>query len=249
MDRELGMHHGALKSRVANKQGQRLSIAMIDWCTLRQWACSLLQEWRINHRWSVSTKYKAALPGFFICQEVENRLPDNQQLFQGISALHPSKVVSQMVRFLFQHLPFCHVLEGEQDILAQYRKFLMHIWAEEPVFDGEAPDDCTLFGTGIFNYENVLGDRPHRVSHLCFSLPLLPIASHSKGRTPGKHLIPILYQTLPLFASQSTLANVAVITSPLPLKSTGAINVAVFGILQCFAFSACPGTAEPGHTR
>lgn len=70
MDRELDVHHGALKSRVAKKQGQRLSIAMIDWCKFRQWACSLLQEWWINHRWSgwfvsVSTKYKAALPGFF----------------------------------------------------------------------------------------------------------------------------------------------------------------------------------------
>lgn len=79
MDRELGMHHGALKSRVANKQGQRLSIAMIDWCTLRQWACSLLQEWRINHRWSVSTKYKAALPGFFICLAAGSGEPPSWQ--------------------------------------------------------------------------------------------------------------------------------------------------------------------------
>lgn len=65
-----------------------------------------------------------------LLREVDNRLPGNQQIFRGIGALRPSKVLSQMACYFFEKLPFHHLLEEEQDISEQqHRKIVMHIWS------------------------------------------------------------------------------------------------------------------------
>lgn len=180
MHKELDLHHKALKSRVVNTQGQRLSIAMTDFGARfgnEIARCCKSDESIINETLALNMKQRCQDFLYALLREVENRLPGNQQLFQGLSALHPSKVLSQMARFPFEHLPFRHLLEGEQDVLEeQYRKILMHVWADESVFDSKVPDDCTLFWTGVLKYENVVGDKPYKELAMyalaCLSCPV-----------------------------------------------------------------------------
>ncbi|KAL1480718.1 hypothetical protein MTO96_050797 [Rhipicephalus appendiculatus] len=148
------------------EKGQRLSIAMTDFGARfgnEIARCCKSDESTIDETSAQNLKQRCQDFLYALLREVENRLPGNQQLFQGLAALHPSKVLSQIARFPFEHLPCRHLLEGEQDVLEQqYRKILMHVWAEESVFDSKVPDDCTLFWTGIFKYENAVGDRPYK---------------------------------------------------------------------------------------
>lgn len=174
------MHYRALKFRVTNSQGQKLSVAMTDFgaCFAAELSrCCKSGGSTVNEMVAQTLKQRCQDFLNALLREVEHRLPSNQQLFQGISALHPSKVLSQTARYPFEKLPFQHLLEGEKDILEQqYRKIIMHIWAEETVFDGKVPDDCALFWSGIFRYENGLGERPYQELALyalsCLSCPV-----------------------------------------------------------------------------
>ena len=86
-----------------------------------------------------------------LVHQVEQRLPQSKDLFKGLSALSPNKVLSQMFRLPFKELPRQELMgQLVEDIESQYRKICCHIWAEEEgVFDGDIPNDTMTFWSGI----------------------------------------------------------------------------------------------------
>ena len=79
--------------------------------------------------------------------QVEQRLPPTGGLFKTLSSLHPSKVLSQVDRTPFLKLPFPHLMGS--GVEEQYRKILHVDWREEPVFEGEIPQDTVKFWVGV----------------------------------------------------------------------------------------------------
>lgn len=107
MYKELDLLHRTLKSRIFYKQGHRLSVGVTDFGA--QFVSELL---RCQHQ--ESNLNKAAMQGLKqrfqeflmdLLKEVEKRLPSNQAIFQGMSRLHPSRVLSQTARILVLQLP------------------------------------------------------------------------------------------------------------------------------------------------
>lgn len=178
MQKELEMYHRDLKSRVRNRQGHKLSVAMTDFgerFANELSRCNKSGGLTVDEESVENLKQRCQKFLNALLREVENRLPGNQQLFKGLSALHPSKVLSQTARYPFEQLPFHHLLEEEQGILEkQYRKIMVHFWAE--VFDGKVPDDSTSFWNGVFQYKNEQGERPYKELALyalaCLSCPV-----------------------------------------------------------------------------
>lgn len=84
MQKELEMHHRALKSRVTNSQGQKLSVAMTDF------GARFANELSRRSKSGGSTVDEVSVQNLkqrcqdflnALLREVENRLPGNQQLF------------------------------------------------------------------------------------------------------------------------------------------------------------------------
>ena len=96
--------------------------------------------------------------------EVEKRLPPVKGVFENLSGLHPSKVLSQVARLRYQDLPFPHLRESLL-MEEQYRKVLHVTWADEPCFNGKIPSDCVEFWVGVREKE-VMGTRPFKSSWL-----------------------------------------------------------------------------------
>eukprot|EP00794_Sanderia_malayensis_P002936 gene2936-biopygen2413 len=93
--------------------------------------------------------------------QVDKQLPDTENLFKGLSSLHPRKVLSQKDRSPFNSLPLPHLRnECAEKIEEQYRKMLFRDWKEEPPFNGRVPDDTVQFWCGISQFRNTLDQNP-----------------------------------------------------------------------------------------
>ena len=115
----------------------------------------------------------------FLCnliEEVEKRLPSNKEIFRGLALLHPTKVLSQTARAQFHQLPLPHLISNKTVVEEQYRKIMLHMWAEEVVFDGEIPEDSVLFWSKIRKHEDALGGKPYKelaqYALACLSCPV-----------------------------------------------------------------------------
>ena len=65
-------------------------------------------------------------------RQVEMRLPDQKDIFGGLQALAPSKVLSQLERVPFNNLLYLHIMgQTAATCEEQYRKILFHPWTKE----------------------------------------------------------------------------------------------------------------------
>ncbi|KAG0445007.1 hypothetical protein HPB47_004919 [Ixodes persulcatus] len=180
MFKELDVLHRALKSRIFNRQGHRLSLGMTDFgaqFTSELLRCCKHQESNLSEAAVQGLKQRCQDFLSDLLKEVEKRLPANQAIFQGISGLHPSKVLSQTARLSVLQLPLHHLIEESLDVIEmQYRKIVMHLWSEETVFNGKVPEDSATFWAGIFKYQNGMGQKPYKELALyalaCLSCPV-----------------------------------------------------------------------------
>ncbi|KAM7299044.1 hypothetical protein ISCGN_019611 [Ixodes scapularis] len=180
MFKELDVLHRALKSRIFNRQGHRLSLGMTDFgaqFTSELLRCCKHQESNLSDAAVQGLKQRCQDFLSHLLKEVEKRLPAHQAIFQGISGLHTSKVLSQTARLSVLQLPLHHLIEESLDVIEmQYRKIVMHLWSEETVFSGKLPEDSGTFWAGIFKYQNGMGQKPYKELALyalaCLSCPV-----------------------------------------------------------------------------
>ena len=88
-------------------------------------------------------------------------LVEATDLFKVLSGLHPIRVLKANARVPFGQLPLAHLRAAKSDqIEEQYRKIVHRNWEEEPVFNGALPDDTVKFWSGIYHFQNSLGQNP-----------------------------------------------------------------------------------------
>lgn len=81
--------------------------------------------------------------------QVQKRLLVAIDIFKGLSAFSPKKILSQVER-----VPFTDFIGNEDLLEEQYRKILHLTWAEESVFKGEIPCDLVSFWCGVLQYKS-----------------------------------------------------------------------------------------------
>jgi len=90
--------------------------------------------------------------------QIQMRLPEIIEIIEGLSALHPNKVVSQPAPLPFSQLPLSflkgrHMCEVEE----QCRKLCFVDWANG-IFSESIPPDATKFWIGLRRYKNAAGE-------------------------------------------------------------------------------------------
>ena len=94
-------------------------------------------------------------------RQVEKRLPAAHNIFKGLSALHPSKVLNGRTGVPFSQLPLPHLQqENSNEIEEQYRKILHRDWKDDPIFNGTIPETTVTFWSQIIQFQTSLGDKP-----------------------------------------------------------------------------------------
>ena len=97
--------------------------------------------------------------------QVQMRLPDQKDIFSGLQALAPSKVLSQLERVPFNNLPFLHIMgQAAATCKEQYRKILFHPWAEEIsiLLDGIMTQDIEQFWVQVKKFKDAVGNFVYR---------------------------------------------------------------------------------------
>lgn len=181
MARELDIHCKALKSRLFNRRGEKLSILMTDFGVHFEGELDrCCKEHDADAKFTADVRALKERCQMFLMnliEETEKRLPTKKGIFQGMSGLCPKKVLSHVERYPFSQLPFPHLLaENVSDIEEQYRKICLHMWREEKNFEHEIPSDPQTFWAAIYKYENATGKCPYKELALyaltCFSCPV-----------------------------------------------------------------------------
>ena len=90
------------------------------------------------------------------------RIPKSNDLFRGLSALHPDKCLSQAAQVPFNALPSQGLMSDPDLIETQYGKILLHIWKEEEIFGGELPNDSAQFWAKILQYKLSDDQQPYK---------------------------------------------------------------------------------------
>lgn len=109
-------------------------------------------------------------------EELDKRIPTNWKIFENISSLKPSKMLSMGVRKPFSELPFQSFMGQKEKVEEQYRSIIHVNWKEE-MFDGNnIPDDPVQFFGKIRLYEGMEGELLYAelADYVlnCHSLPL-----------------------------------------------------------------------------
>ena len=95
--------------------------------------------------------------------QVEKRLPATRNIFKGLSAFHPRKVLNVATRVPISELPLPHLrFEKANEIEEQYRKFVHHDWREDSSFNGTIPNTAAAFWSRVAEAKNSLRDKPFK---------------------------------------------------------------------------------------
>ena len=151
MTKELDILHRSLRHRIKDKFGASVSLNMADYG-----AQFLGQMETVRRAYSTrselfqtrSTEVKMRCFKFMenLLLEVENCLPSSTAVFRGLSGLSPSKILSQAARLPFDELPSQHLMgDSKDEIQNQYKKIILNIWRDEPIFGSELPKDSATF--------------------------------------------------------------------------------------------------------
>lgn len=164
--KELLLHHKSLQNRILNKNAELLPVDKIDFgAKFTQDLNTYIEKKDSAEVVKIAADIKQRCTSF-LCealQQVERRLPASTEIFKGLSAFSPCKVLSQTERVAYKDLPLPHLRKlREEDTEQQYRKILHLSWAEESVFNGEIPKDALSFWSGVLQYKNSAGNQPFK---------------------------------------------------------------------------------------
>lgn len=162
--KELVLHHKTLKARLTDRMGGPLPKHRVDYGAKFTQELDAFLNSQNNSLEAVRKADDLKERCSNLLQEaldqVEKRLPVATEIFKGLSAFSPRKVLSQVERVPFAHLPLPHLRIGNEDLLEeQYRKVLHLTWREESVFSGEIPCDSVSFWCGVLQYKSSSGKR------------------------------------------------------------------------------------------
>ena len=79
--------------------------------------------------------------------QVEQHLPDQKNVFVGLTALCPDVILSQTRRVDFQQLPFMHLMEANFDTIENEYRQLIHVNWKEEFPENQIPNDTETFWT------------------------------------------------------------------------------------------------------
>ena len=95
-------------------------------------------------------------------EQVKKRLPPSKDIFNGLSYLRPSRILSQTARAPLASLPMQHhINEKVQEIDNQYRYILYVDWQESGVFKDGIPTEAVSFWSGVLDYRNLVGNSTY----------------------------------------------------------------------------------------
>ena len=166
--KELNIHYQSLKQRVYDRNGDLLPLSSVKFgAKFLAESDQLLRKSQGNRQMQenvLSMKKRCQDMLLELVVQVEERLPQNKDIFSGLRGLSPSSILSQTSRLPFSKLPFPHLLNADFDkIESQYRKILCHVWNEESVFeDGGIPADAVQFWRGVSKYEDSAGRKSYK---------------------------------------------------------------------------------------
>eukprot|EP00112_Aurelia_sp_Birch-Aquarium-sp1_P021637 Seg5878.3 transcript_id=Seg5878.3/GoldUCD/mRNA.D3Y31 product="hypothetical protein" protein_id=Seg5878.3/GoldUCD/D3Y31 len=112
-------------------------------------------------------------------EQVEKRLPASKDLFKGLSGLHPKRVLKANGRLAFGQLPLAHLRAAKSDQIEEHsRKIIPISWEEEPVLNGALPGDTVKFWSGIYHFQNGLGENPFQeLANYAFTCLTNPVSN------------------------------------------------------------------------
>ena len=90
------------------------------------------------------------------------RVIPHKDVFNGLSYLHPSRILSPTARVPLASLPMQHLInEKVQEIDKQYRSILYVNWQESGVFKDSIPTDAVSFWSSVLDYRNLDGNSTY----------------------------------------------------------------------------------------
>ena len=164
MSQQLNICYVALKRRVCDNSGNELATSRVDFGTTFQsesLRCSRENPHICNQLLNVKERCKKFLQDLLL--QVEQRLPANKDIINGLSLLKPGRVLSHINRAPFEKLPFQHLLQEIDDVEDQYRKILLQPWSEEIVFTNGVPDDAVEFWAAVQSFQDSVGLFPYKL--------------------------------------------------------------------------------------
>ncbi len=176
---ELDRHFRSLKARVQDHQGRALATSQVDFgaqflAEANSYLCNHKTPDAVSKIQDVKEKCRSMLEECL--EQVEKRLPENIKIFQGLSCLSPSKVLSQVEKVPFSQLPMPHLQQPVVGLIEQqYRTISFINWSEE-VFGGTIPKDTVDFWLGVKSYTNTMGEKVYNdlaeYALTCLTLPV-----------------------------------------------------------------------------
>ena len=164
---ELNTHHLSLRGRVFNQEGEQLAIENVDFGGKFLFEAtkfiSSQQDKAVAQAKVLEVKTRCLDFLLEAITQVEKRLPATSNVFKGLSALHPRKVLNVATRVPVSQLPLPHLrFEKVNEIEEQYRKIVHRDWKEDSSFDGTIPDTTVAFWSRVADVQTSLGDKPFK---------------------------------------------------------------------------------------
>ena len=160
--KELHNFNNSVQNRVYNANGNILPIENVDFGGKFIFEAAKLIQSSGNDP-DVIAKVKEATERCHImlieaASQAAKRLPRSKEIFQGMSYLHPSRVLNQISRVPLLQLPMQHLITNNlSEIDTQYRNILQINWKDEAVFQGDISKEAIPFWSSILEYRNLMG--------------------------------------------------------------------------------------------
>ena len=182
---ELFLHHKSIHQRVFDTRGYQLPLPNVDFGAKFSTECHNFiksHPTEEQDRVTLVNNVKNRCQKFILelVSQMEKRLPENKNVFQGLSNLAPSKVLSQINKVPFSALPLPHLIQkNAQEIEDQYRKINHIDWAETELFkDDVIPKDSVKFWSMVRCYKDLENKHSFReLADYCLTCLSLPISN------------------------------------------------------------------------
>nr|XP_047124193.1 uncharacterized protein LOC124806931 [Hydra vulgaris] len=189
---ELNLHYKSLQQRVLDNQGVQLPLKRVDFgakflSDCQKYIDTYPQTQKEIARKNIESVLTRCLQFLLrLLKELDQRLPENKEIFQGLPYLSPSKVLHQSSKMPFTHLSLRHIMKDKaQNIEDQYRKVSLVDWSSTELFENSCiPKDTTEFWTAVRHYKNTSGDAAFKeLADYCLTCLVLPYREN-KTRSP-----------------------------------------------------------------
>lgn len=155
---ELDLYYNSLLHRIYDHEGSRKAIDKVEFgmkfsSELKRLIPNMVQQNAIRQR-CLDMLVELVM-------QVKKRMPENRDIFKGLSKLSPEVILTHVERPAFNDLPFVHLITNSLEACEdQYRRILFHPWSEEPVFSDGIPHDPVKFWAQVKKFTKN-GSKPY----------------------------------------------------------------------------------------